>query len=152
MLKLIQKFIFNKVIFHEYYGYKDEIPDILNINKLYDNYDYYKLFYEYDKKHYIVISKFCIYKKIIIENSSKKVENKIIYGYVQNKGKTVNITDILISLSGPQCNFHDCYIDFKWIFEDYQTLTILFVNSLVVFDINSNKVISGENIYVKLLT
>lgn len=99
-----------------------------------------------------MISKFCVTKQIIKENLGKQTENKIIYAYVQNKNKIVNVTDIIKSISGPQCNFHNCYIDFKWIFEDYETLTILFDNSLFVLNINSNKVISGENKYIKLLT
>lgn len=151
MILRIYNKIFNKISVEEYCGYIENYPFKLHPRKnMYKNnsYEYYKLFYTYKNIKYCAVSKFPIDLNSI---NAQNINNLILYSYVQKKNKTVNVTDIIYMLSGPESNFHNMSIDFNWIFPDYDKITIFFTDSILCINILTNRVIQGENKHINLL-
>lgn len=116
-------------------------------------YDFYKIFYKYENKSYIAYTKHYITPKELLYNIlSDRNTNNILYAYVKKERNSIQVTDIIKCISGPYHNFNNLIIDFKWIFFEYDELIIMYDDNILNIDINSNKIISGYNKKLKLLT
>lgn len=116
------------------------------------NYDFLKLDYTFKGKEYSVYSDGLITKdNMPLEESN---EAWIINATLYEENKSIDVSRIIKSIAGPQIDFHDREIDFSWVFPKHRDafLKIIFHDGSVSIDINTNKVTSGQNRHIPLVS
>lgn len=144
-LKLLNKFSIEDYIGYLEEGYEDIKQELC--------YDYYKIFYKFKNNSYIAYTKYYIKPEELLYNILSGNRNtNIMYSYVKKGKNSIQVTNIINSISGPYNNFNNLYIDFKWVFNQYDELIIMYDDNILYIDINSNKIVNGFNNHIKLIT
>ena len=116
-------------------------------------YEFYEMRYKNGVNQYCVVSEEFPSEDILsIHGSETNSSPYISKAQVVIDDNFVDVTEKLIQVAGPQCNFHDTPIDFSWLFPNCNgSLHIIFNDSTSEIDIKTNTLIDGEATHIPLI-
>lgn len=116
-----------------------------------DVYEFYEMRYRLGCNEYCLVSEdFPTEDLISIHGGTSPYITK---AQVVIENNSVDVTEKLIQVAGPQCNFHDSPIDFSWLFPNCNgSIHIIFNDTTSEIDIKTNTLIDGDSTHIPLIT
>lgn len=114
-------------------------------------YEFYEMRYRLGYDEYCVVSEDIPSEDMILGMESHS-SPYITKAQVVIDNNSIDVTEKLVQVAGPQCNFHDSPIDFSWLFPQCNgSIHIIFNDSTSEIDIKTNTLIDGELTHIPLL-
>lgn len=115
-----------------------------------DAYEFYEMRYIIGHNEYCVVTEDFPTEDLIGTNRSSSPY--VTKAQVVIDNNSVDVTEKLIQVAGPQCNFHDSPIDFSWLFPNCNgSIHIIFNDTTSEIDIKTNTLIDGELTHIPLI-
>tara|TARA_Y100000389_G_scaffold204905_1_gene260668 strand:+ start:9301 stop:9804 length:504 start_codon:yes stop_codon:yes gene_type:complete len=118
-----------------------------------NEYEFYEMRYKIGYAEYCIVSENIPDENLMYLHSEQKYDSPYITkAQVVIGDNSIDVTEKLIQVSGPMCNFHDCPIDFSWIFPQCNgSIHIIFNDTTCEIDIKSNVMIDGDDSHIPLI-
>lgn len=118
-----------------------------------DAYEFYEMRYIIGHNEYCVVTEdFPTEDLISIHGTNRSSSPYVTKAQVVIDNNSVDVTEKLIQVAGPQCNFHDSPIDFSWLFPNCNgSIHIIFNDTTSEIDIKTNTLIDGELTHIPLI-
>ena len=118
-----------------------------------DAYEFYEMRYKSGYNEYCIVSEdFPTEDMISTYGTNRSSIPYIEKAQVVIDKNTVDVTEKLIQVAGPQCNFHDSPIDFSWLFPNCNgSIHIIFNDTTCEIDIKTNTLLDGELKHIPLI-
>ena len=108
-----------------------------------DDYEFYETRYKIGRDAYCIISDHIPDMDVV---NTQRASTSISKAEVVIGDDFVDVTEKLIQVAGPQCNFHECPIDLCWLFPNCSgTLHIVFNHTTCEIDIKTSTLIDGAS-------
>lgn len=115
-----------------------------------DVYEFYEMRYKIGYNEFCIVSEKMPNEDMIFNYSH--TSPYISKAQVVIGTNSVDVTEKLIQISGPACNFHETPIDFSWIFPNCDgSIHIIFNDTTCEIDIKTNMLLDGEPAYIPLM-
>ena len=118
-----------------------------------NEFEFFEMRYRYGDDEYCIVSETLPNEDSIslhcthINNSPYITKARVVID-----DNSIDVTEKLIQVAGPQCNFHDHPINFAWLFPDCDgSIHIIFNDVSCEIDIKSNVTIDGDDIHIPLM-
>ena len=118
-----------------------------------DMYEYYEMRYKLGYNEYCIVSEDLPSKDMIsIHGTNRSSSPYVTKAQVVIDNNSVDVTEKLIQVAGPQCNFHESPIDFSWLFPNCNgSIHIIFNDTTSEIDIKTNTLVDGEATHIPLI-
>lgn len=107
-----------------------------------DEYAFYKHYYTFENDDYCMISESL---ETAIPLPRVQSSRYVVHAEVRTEETALDVTEKVVQVAGPRCDFHDTPIDFGWVFPYCEgSLHIRFNDTECDIDIRTNTVTQGD--------
>lgn len=116
-------------------------------------YEFYEMRYKIGHNEYCIVSENIPNEELISLHCTQLYDSPYITkAQIVIDENSIDVTEKLVQVAGPQCNFHDCPIDFSWLFPQCNgSVHIIFNDTSCEIDIKTNVTIDGDDTHIPLM-